>query len=132
MNYRATTKHIVVPRHVYHEGQLTYKHFGIFIFPVLILYVVLSFGTRREWPLVFIFPLSPDFMFPFSPNHAMDITEASGPILGPKRKAHMDETQGGVFIDKKQHLLDEEAKALGKLMADNLGSAVAAMQHHRE
>ena len=62
----------------------------------------------------------------------MDIIEASGPILDPKRKAHMDETQGGVFIDKKQHLLDEEAKALGKLMADNLGSAVAAMQHHRE
>ena len=59
----------------------------------------------------------------------MDITEASGPILGPKRKAHMDETHGGVFIEKKQHLLDEETKALGKLMANNLGLAVAAVQH---
>ena len=66
------------------------------------------------------------------PNHAMDITKASGPILGPKRKAHMYETQGGVFIDKKQCLLDEEIKTLGKLMADNLGSAEVALQHRRE
>ena len=62
----------------------------------------------------------------------MDITEAGGPILGPKRKAHMDETHGGVFIEKKQHLLDEETKALGKLMANNLGLAVAAVQHCQE
>lgn len=79
------------------------------------------------------------------PNHAMDITKANGPILGPKHiteakglflgpkhKAHMDEPHGGVFSDKKQRLLDEETKALGKLMADNLGSAVAAVQHRRE
>ena len=62
----------------------------------------------------------------------MDITKAIGPILGPKRKAHMYETQGGVFIDKKQRLLDEETKILGKLMADNLGSTIAALQHRRE
>ena len=46
-------------------------------------------------------------------------------------------TQDGVFIDKKQRLLDEETKALGKLMADNLGLMVATLQHrhsshHRE
>ena len=66
------------------------------------------------------------------PSHTMDITKAIGPILGPKRKAHMYETQGGVFIDKKQRLLDEETKILGKLMADNLGSTIAALQHRRE
>ena len=32
------------------------------------------------------------------------------------------ETQSAIFIDKKQKRLDEETKALGKLMADNLGS----------
>ena len=30
------------------------------------------------------------------------------------------------FDEKKQKLLNEEARTLGKLMADNLGSAVAA------
>jgi len=40
--------------------------------------------------------------------------------------------QSSIFIDKKQKTsLDEEVKALGKLMADNLGSAMAAMQHHQ-
>ena len=32
---------------------------------------------------------------------------------------------------KKQKLLNEEARTLGKLMADNLGLAVAAWQHRR-
>ena len=33
------------------------------------------------------------------------------------------------FDEKKQKLLNEEACTLGKLMAENLGSAMAAWQH---
>ena len=61
----------------------------------------------------------------------MDNTETMGQLLGPKCKCDKIETQSAIFIDKKQKRLDEETKALGKLMADNLGSAVAATQHRR-
>ena len=57
----------------------------------------------------------------------MDTSDSSGQLVGPKRKTHVD-----TFRDKKQKLLDDEAKTLGKLMADNLGSAVAAWQHRWE
>ena len=52
----------------------------------------------------------------------MDNTETMGQLLGPKCKCDKIETQSAIFIDKKQKRLDEETKALGKLMADNLGS----------
>ena len=56
------------------------------------------------------------------PAYAMDNTETMGQLLGPKCKCDKIETQSAIFIDKKQKRLDEETKALGKLMADNLGS----------
>ena len=62
---------------------------------------------------------------------------ARGKDLGHQTMQRMllklvDETLGGIFIDKKQWLLDEETKALGKLMVDNLSTVVAAMQHRWE
>ena len=62
--------------------------------------------------------------------HAMETSNE--PILGPKRKSQVLDTQSTIFIQKKHRTLEEELKALGKLMADNLGSVVAARQHRRE
>ena len=62
--------------------------------------------------------------------HAME--SSNEPILGPKRKSQALDTQNTIFTQKKHRTLEDEAKVLGKLMADNLGSAVAARQHRRE
>ena len=53
-------------------------------------------------------------------------------ILGPKHKSQVLDTQSAIFIQKKHRTLEEEAKALGKLMADNLGLVVATRQHRLE
>ena len=68
-------------------------------------------------------------MGPSTP-HAMETSNE--PILGPKCKSQVFDTQSAIFIQKKHRTLEEEAKALGKPMADNLGSAVAARQHRWE
>ena len=62
--------------------------------------------------------------------HAMETSNE--PILGLKHKSQVLDTQSAIFIQKKHKTLEEEAKALGKLMANNLGSVVAARQHRRE
>ena len=64
------------------------------------------------------------------PAHAMDTSEKNEQVLGPKRKCEDTDPNIAILTEKKQRLNDE-AKALGKLMADNLGSAVAATQHRR-
>ena len=61
----------------------------------------------------------------------MDTFETIEPVLGPKCKCEETEPHIVILTDKKQKRLDEETKALGKLTADNLGLAVAAIQHHR-
>ena len=53
-------------------------------------------------------------------------TDSNESILGPKFKSQVLEAQSAIFIDKNQRTLDEETKASGKLMADNLGSMVTA------
>ena len=60
----------------------------------------------------------------------MDTSEKNEQVLGPKRKCEDTDPNIAILTEKKQRLNDE-AKALGKLMADNLGSAVAATQHRR-
>ena len=52
-------------------------------------------------------------------------------VLGPKRKQQDGPLPDDPPNDKKQRLLEMEAKSLGKLMAENLGLAVAARQHRR-
>ena len=52
-------------------------------------------------------------------------------ISGSKRKNSDEMIMRDTLDDKKQKMLDDEAHTLGKLMADNLGSVVAAWQHHR-
>ena len=64
------------------------------------------------------------------PPYAMEASNE--PILGPKHKSQVLDTQSAIFIQKKHRTLEEEAKALGKLMADNLGSTVTTRQHHWE
>ncbi|KAF3952002.1 hypothetical protein CMV_022403 [Castanea mollissima] len=79
------------------------------------------------------------------PRQIMDTSDSSDHPVGPKRKTHathadtlhdkkqkLSDAEEKILHDKKQQLLDDEAKTLGKLMADNLGSAVAAWQHYRE
>ena len=61
----------------------------------------------------------------------MDTCDSNDHTLGPKRKTHAEDMHEDTSIEKKQKLLDMEAKTFGKLMADNLGSVVAAWQHHR-
>lgn len=72
----------------------------------------------------------------------MDTSDSSGQLVDLKSKTHVDtlrdkkqkllDEEAKTLHDKKQKLLDDEAKTLGKLMADNLGSAVAAWQHRWE
>lgn len=61
----------------------------------------------------------------------MDTNGPNIDVLGSKRKNSDDVVIRDTLEDKKQKMFDEEARTLGKLMADNLGSAVAAWQHHR-
>ena len=55
----------------------------------------------------------------------MDTCDSNDHTLGPKCKTHAGDMHENTSIEKKQKLLDMEAKTLGKLMADNLGSAMA-------
>lgn len=52
------------------------------------------------------------------------------PSVGPKRKTKGQTQPHTTSSDKKQKL-DEKTCTLGKIMADNLGSTVAAWQHYR-
>ena len=52
-------------------------------------------------------------------------------VLGPKRKCDNTEPYITILTNKKKKRLDDKTKALGKLLADNLGLAVVAMQHRR-
>nr|POE90306.1 hypothetical protein CFP56_68285 [Quercus suber] len=52
-------------------------------------------------------------------------------VLGPKRKPQDVPLPDDPPNDKKQRHMEMEAKSLGKLMAEHLGSAVAARQHRR-
>ena len=61
----------------------------------------------------------------------MDTRDSNDQTLGPKHKTHVEDMHEDTSIEKKQKLLDMEAKTLGKLMTDNLGSAVAAWQHRQ-
>ena len=61
----------------------------------------------------------------------MDTNGPNIDILGSKRKTSDEVIMRDTLDDKKQKILDDEARTLGKLMADNLGSAVAAWQHRR-
>ena len=59
----------------------------------------------------------------------MDTSEKIEQVLGPKCKCEDTKPYIAILTDKKIKRLDDETKALGKLMADNLESAMAAMQH---
>uniref|UniRef100_A0A7N2LPN5 DUF4283 domain-containing protein n=1 Tax=Quercus lobata TaxID=97700 RepID=A0A7N2LPN5_QUELO len=65
------------------------------------------------------------------PRQIMDTNGPNIDILGSKRKNSDEVIMRDTLDDKKQKILDDEARTLGKLKADNLGSAVAAWQHHR-
>nr|XP_023926510.1 uncharacterized protein LOC112037926 [Quercus suber] len=65
------------------------------------------------------------------PRHIMDASGTCDHMSGSKRKSSEEVIMEDSFDEKKQKLLNEEARTLGKLMADNLGSAVAAWQHRR-
>ena len=65
------------------------------------------------------------------PRDLMNSTTSSESVLRSKRKQHSLPSVVDPLTDKKQKLLDMVAKALGKIMAENLGSVVAARQHHR-
>ena len=60
------------------------------------------------------------------PTHAMDTPKKTKLVVGPKRKCEDTEPYIAILTDKKQKRLDDETKALGKLMADNWGSAMVA------
>ena len=47
-------------------------------------------------------------------------------VLGPKRKCDNTKPYIVILTNKKKKRLDDETKALGKLLADNLGSAMVA------
>ncbi|KAK7853822.1 hypothetical protein CFP56_034518 [Quercus suber] len=64
------------------------------------------------------------------PKLVLDTKPTTLLSTGPKRKTEDMSTMHDSSLDKKQKL-DEEAKSLGKIMADNLGSAVATWQHRR-
>ena len=57
--------------------------------------------------------------------HTMNTNEDSGLCMGQKQKCKTHEVEDRATLNKKQ-CLEEETKTLSKLMADNLGSAVAA------
>ena len=63
------------------------------------------------------------------PKQTLDLQLHSPPV-GPKRKPESQPHSYATSIDKKLKL-DEDTHTLGKLMADNLGSAVAAWQPYR-
>lgn len=63
------------------------------------------------------------------PKQTLDLQLHSPPV-GPKRKPESQYHSHATSIDKKQKL-DEDTCTLGKIMAENLGSAVAAWQHHQ-
>jgi len=65
------------------------------------------------------------------PRDLMNSTTSSESVLRSKRKQHSLPSVVDPLTDKKQKLLDMVAKALGKIMVENLGSVVAARQHHR-
>ena len=62
------------------------------------------------------------------PRQIMDTNGPNIDILGLKCKNTDEVIMRDTLDDKKQKMLDDEACTLGKLMADNLGSAVAAWQ----
>lgn len=64
------------------------------------------------------------------PKQVLDIKSTSLTGNGPKRKTEDVTILHDTTLDKKQKL-DEEAKVLQKIMANNMGSAVAAWQHHQ-
>lgn len=61
----------------------------------------------------------------------MNSTTFNEIVLRSKRKQQSLPSIDDLLTDKKQKLLDMEAKALGKLMTENLGLAVATRQHRR-
>lgn len=65
------------------------------------------------------------------PRGIMNFATPGEMVLGSKRKPQSLPSSDEPLTDKKQKLLDLEAKALGKLMAENLESAVAARQLRR-
>lgn len=65
------------------------------------------------------------------PRDLMNSTTSSESVLRSKRKQHSLPSVVDPLTDKKQKLLDMVAKSLGKITAENLGSVVAARQHHR-
>ena len=65
------------------------------------------------------------------PRETMNTSTSSETVLGPKRKQQDSLSIDDSPTNKKHKLLEMEAKSLGKLMVENLGSAVAAWQHHR-
>ena len=64
------------------------------------------------------------------PHNTVSVGISCESVLGPKRKQQDGPLPDDPPNDKKQRLLEMEAKSLGKLMAENLGSAMAARQHH--
>ena len=63
------------------------------------------------------------------PKQTLDLQLHSPPV-GPKRKPESQPHSDAMSNNKKQKL-DEDTRILEKLMADNLGSAVAAWQPYR-
>lgn len=61
----------------------------------------------------------------------MNSTTSNESVLRSKRKQQSLPSVDDPLTNKKQKLLDIEAKALGKIMAENLGSAMAVRQHRR-